>query len=108
MAMRPNDIEQNDTHDNDNQKNDTQHNDIHPNDIQHNDIQYNDIQYNDIQHNDIQHNNKLNTTLGIISGSAVLLSVTNKSIMLSVNAECHYSECCYAEYHGACYKFGHT
>jgi hypothetical protein len=43
-----------------------------------------DTQYEDIQYKDIQDNNKMNETLTITNGNAVMLIVTNKLIMLSV------------------------
>jgi hypothetical protein len=55
---------------------------------QRHDIQRNDTQHNDAQHNNIQHNSKLNMTFRIISEcccmSQVMLSATNKPLMLNV------------------------
>ncbi len=60
---------------------------IQHNDIQQNDTQYNDIQHNDTRYNDIQHNIR----------KAIILSLLNKSFMLStIMISCHYDEC-----HGA-------
>ncbi len=69
-------------------RHDTQHDGTWHSNTQHYDTQHSNTQHNGAQHSNTQHNNK-NVTLCI-----TVLSV------LTLNAECHYDKCLYAQCRG--------